>query len=202
MHRDAHGFYAILDVDPTSSDQAIRRAFRRRAKELHPDIIPDRAPEFIALKRAYDTLSNPSTRAEYDRACSGAEERRPASASRPPPPSANVAPIRRPTGKISAYAFAFTLMTAITFLFVSLLFSLVGSPPPPSPSIAELAFRERGSKTSETSGTNEQSDTSAGDSGEAARQGSTRFQEEPRSGVGRRSSGYAAPRHSDSEPSW
>src|SRR5206468_8556530 len=39
---------------PTASEQLIRAASHRRAKEVHPDVSPDRTSEFVALKGAYD----------------------------------------------------------------------------------------------------------------------------------------------------
>jgi curved DNA-binding protein CbpA len=64
-------YYAILEIFQTSSEDDIRRAFRRKAKALHPDVAADRARSdelFIELLEAYQILTNPDTRAEYDRA--------------------------------------------------------------------------------------------------------------------------------------
>ena len=69
MHTDAKHYYAVLGVDPVASEEIIRSAFRRRAKELHPDAEAGDASAFILLKRAYDTLMDPKGRAAYDRDC-------------------------------------------------------------------------------------------------------------------------------------
>ena len=138
-HSDIDGFYTILNVDPTASEQAIRIAFRQRAKELHPDVSPDHTSEFILLKRAYDMLSNPGARIEYDRACVGDDRLHTPSVSsrtQPYPPSAPRS--RVPTGSFSSYVVAFTLMTAVASLLMGYLFVLYGSPPPLAPSVEEV----------------------------------------------------------------
>ena len=63
--------YAVLDVDASASGDEIARAFRLRAKQLHPDanVEPDAADRFNELVAAYDVLSNHRTRREYDQEC-------------------------------------------------------------------------------------------------------------------------------------
>ncbi|MEM6903174.1 MAG: DnaJ domain-containing protein, partial [Pseudomonadota bacterium] len=39
-HLDFEGHYRILDVLPTASSEEVKRAFRRRARDLHPDRNP------------------------------------------------------------------------------------------------------------------------------------------------------------------
>lgn len=63
-------FYDLLDVETSSSPEEIKRAFRRRAKELHPDTnphSPDTVERMRGLLRAYETLIDPIRRQEYDR---------------------------------------------------------------------------------------------------------------------------------------
>ena len=63
--------YAVLGVTKTDSDDAIRKAYRKLAKSLHPDRNPgDNAAEakFKEVSEAYDVLSDPATRKEYDEA--------------------------------------------------------------------------------------------------------------------------------------
>lgn len=58
--------YQILGV-PRDSDAAhIKRAFRKLAKSLHPDVGGD-SVKFEAARQAHDVLSDPEMRAEYDR---------------------------------------------------------------------------------------------------------------------------------------
>ncbi|XP_049848916.1 uncharacterized protein LOC126316930 [Schistocerca gregaria] len=62
-------YYAILGVLQNASDQEIKSAFLRRAKEFHPDVNkhdPDAKNKFIKIKEAYEILSNTSKRTNYD----------------------------------------------------------------------------------------------------------------------------------------
>ena len=66
----ASDFYGILGVDRGASADDIKRAYRKRARELHPDANPDdpsAEDKFKELSRAYEVLSDPQTRANYDR---------------------------------------------------------------------------------------------------------------------------------------
>ena len=65
-----NSYYEILNVDASSSSEQIKRAFRSRAKELHPDVnrdVGDAVEAMQSLLRAYETLIDPSRREEYDR---------------------------------------------------------------------------------------------------------------------------------------
>jgi len=68
MPVDPKQYYAVLGVAASASATDIKRAFRRRAIELHPDTnkSPHAAEMFLLLKEAYETLSNVSRRAVYD----------------------------------------------------------------------------------------------------------------------------------------
>lgn len=58
--------YEILGVGRDAGDDEIKRAYRRKARELHPDAGGD--PEsFKELTAAYEVLKNPQARANYDR---------------------------------------------------------------------------------------------------------------------------------------
>ncbi len=65
---DNKGYYRIIGVDPSASAEAIKKAYRRRSKELHPDTNQRMGAElqFQALTEAYDVLSDPISRARYD----------------------------------------------------------------------------------------------------------------------------------------
>jgi DnaJ-class molecular chaperone len=62
--------YSILGVAKGADAKAIKTAYRKLAKELHPDKHPDdpkAADKFSEVTRAYDLLSDPGKRAQYDR---------------------------------------------------------------------------------------------------------------------------------------
>ena len=62
-------YYELLEIGPNASTQEIKRAFRERAKQLHPDIAGENAAEEMRkLLAAYEILSDQDRRFEYDRA--------------------------------------------------------------------------------------------------------------------------------------
>lgn len=61
-------FYRVLGVPETATDKEISKAYRRRARELHPDTNPDpaAAEHFKELGVAYEVLGDSEKRREYD----------------------------------------------------------------------------------------------------------------------------------------
>jgi curved DNA-binding protein len=63
-------YYEFLQISPHADAETIHRVYRFLAGRLHPDNPGSGDAEmFRMLKAAYDTLSNPSKRSEYDAAC-------------------------------------------------------------------------------------------------------------------------------------
>jgi hypothetical protein len=57
--------YEVLGVPPTASDDELRRAYRRRLRETHPDA-GGRASEFHAVQGAWELVGTAEARAAYD----------------------------------------------------------------------------------------------------------------------------------------
>ena len=57
--------YAILGVAATASDDELRRAYRKRLRETHPDA-GGVAAEFHAVQAAWELVGTPAARADYD----------------------------------------------------------------------------------------------------------------------------------------
>jgi curved DNA-binding protein len=74
-------YYEILGVAPDADSDQIQRAYRRRAREHHPDVSsrPGAEEQFKEISEAYAVLSDPQRRRRYDAARSG-RGRNPASA--------------------------------------------------------------------------------------------------------------------------
>jgi molecular chaperone DnaJ len=69
MSTTERDYYDLLGVSRDADDQTIKKAFRRLARQLHPDVSrePDAETRFREVTEAYEVLSNTETRALYDR---------------------------------------------------------------------------------------------------------------------------------------
>lgn len=59
-------YYLVLGVPADSTLSEIKAAYRRLAKEFHPDRCSDRHATFLVIQEAYTVLRDPASRQEYD----------------------------------------------------------------------------------------------------------------------------------------
>ena len=76
-------YYAILGVPRTASADEIKKAYRKLAKQYHPDVSKEKNAEerFKEINEAHQTLSDPEKKAAYDQL----GQYKPGEEMRPPP---------------------------------------------------------------------------------------------------------------------
>ena len=72
MADNKRDYYEVLGVDKSASDDVIKKAYRKLAKQYHPDLNPgDKNAEakFKEVNEAYEVLSDKDKKARYDQFC-------------------------------------------------------------------------------------------------------------------------------------
>jgi len=67
---ESANYYTVLKVDRNASLTVIKQAYRKLARQLHPDLNPNNeaaAEQFKTLNEAYEVLSDTAKRHHYDR---------------------------------------------------------------------------------------------------------------------------------------
>jgi molecular chaperone DnaJ len=68
--REKRDYYDVLGIGKDASDTDVKLAYRRLAKQFHPDVNktdPNAKEKFIEVQEAYEVLSDPNKRQNYDR---------------------------------------------------------------------------------------------------------------------------------------
>ena len=135
--QDPEGYYARLGIDPSAAPEDIVAAYRRKARLLHPDVpVTGNSDAFVAVKQAYDILSNGHTRSDYDRRARQAalEAIEPGEILPAPPVRMPAAPIRYPRPAdipVAVWAVLGSILVVAVFEVIRHLWLL--PPPPPRP---------------------------------------------------------------------
>ena len=59
-------YYKVLGVSESASDKEITKAYRKLAKQYHPDVNPGSEERFKDISAAYDVIGDEAKRKEYD----------------------------------------------------------------------------------------------------------------------------------------
>jgi molecular chaperone DnaJ len=62
----AADYYGVLGIEREATAEEIKKAYRRLARQLHPDVNPDEEERFKEVTTAYEVLSDPQKREMYD----------------------------------------------------------------------------------------------------------------------------------------
>ena len=169
---DFSTYYDLLGVPKSASQEDIKKAWHRLAHQYHPDKVPDRLSElkrdaeekFKQLKEAYEVLSDPAKRKEYDAKLDEFEKQTNHQQSRPRssakqqrqyhsstssvPPSASATP--PPSGRKRYFRWRYILVALVVFGFVSLLNQLPEKSVRPQPQEQQVSGVPKTSGSSKT----------------------------------------------------
>ncbi len=67
LNKMSKDYYKILEVDKSASKEELKKAFRKKAHEYHPDKKTGNEAKFKEVNEAYQVLSDDQKRAQYDR---------------------------------------------------------------------------------------------------------------------------------------
>jgi len=115
-----HDYYQLLGVSRSASEDALRRAFRLRILESHPDVHPNNALANQTTRRlveAYKVLGNPLARRVYDLAITPVEEHSSASYDTCLPEPAPWLSLRLLTAVVMLAVMAFVAVSVVRAVF-------------------------------------------------------------------------------------
>ncbi|CAN1269502.1 Chaperone protein dnaJ 20, chloroplastic [Linum perenne] len=72
LYVTTQSFYDLLGIPTMGTLPEIKQAYRKLARKYHPDVSPpekaeEHTKQFLRIQEAYETLSDPRSRADYDR---------------------------------------------------------------------------------------------------------------------------------------
>ncbi|CAN1131094.1 Chaperone protein dnaJ 20, chloroplastic [Linum perenne] len=72
LYVTTQSFYDLLEIPATGTAPEIKQAYKKLARKYHPDVSPpekaeEHTKQFLRIQEAYETLSDPRSRADYDR---------------------------------------------------------------------------------------------------------------------------------------